>query len=163
VKLPLRGKLASGLGALALLILAVGAVATHEVGVQARHTDRLVDASLPEAHALGAMSTQLYALRSVQADMVIAGPAKATIFAPLVRSDVAAMDAALAAHRRLAAANGGGRDRRLASFAARWRSYVGQTAQLPALVAAGDRAAAARALSRGLPTFLLARTALAGL
>jgi PAS domain S-box-containing protein len=159
MKLSLRVKLAAGLAAVLALVVAVGVVALHEVRVQARHTDRLTDASLPEADLLGTMATRLYALRSVQADMVVDGARQVPRLRTVIGDDRQTMDDALTAYGRLAA----GRDPRVAAFARRWRAYVARTRTLPDLVDAGERDAAKQLLRESIRDFLAARKIVVGL
>jgi PAS domain S-box-containing protein len=149
-----RTNLTLGLSAVMALMLLVSGLAVRELHVGAHHTEQLAEASVPEARALGEISTQVYALRSAQADLVAGGRRRVALLRPVIRADVRTMRAAIARYRSVA--DTAEDRRRLAAFYATWSRYVHETAGLAGEVAQGDYPAAQAVLSRPLPLFVRA-------
>jgi PAS domain S-box-containing protein len=146
-----RTHLTLGLATVMALMLVVSTVAVRELRISARHTDQLARASVPEARALGEISTQVYALRSAQSDLLAGGRRLLAVREPVVDEKVEAMRRAIA---RYGAVLDTPEDRRrLAGLNATWASYVYETAGLADEVRAGDYPAAQAVLSRPTPLF----------
>jgi PAS domain S-box-containing protein len=152
--LSLRTQLTLGLIAVMTLLAAVGTLALRELRVAADHTETLAVTSVPETQALGQISTQVYAVRSSQADLVAGGRRRVAAQRPIVQRELAEMREAIARYRAAVVAPDA--RRRLAGFETTWTGYVHETAGLADEVQTGDGPGAEAVFTRPSPLFLSA-------
>jgi PAS domain S-box-containing protein len=152
--LSLRTQLTLGLVAVMTLLVAMGTLAVRELRVDAQHTEMLAESSVPETQALGQISTQVYAVRSGQADLVAGGRRRVAALRPVVERELAEMRDGISRYRM--ATDAPDDRRRLADFEATWARYVHETAGLADEVQRGDGPAAEAVFTRPTPLFVSA-------